>query len=169
MKLMITSFLSSSVKCVLFQQMASAGEVSAAVDSRVLEQRRCLLLAAIGSTAEEMSSNSTLSHLLQENLLVTVKTWLDENLAGKVGGVDLLIHLLRNIAPLPVTKLMVTSSRLGKTVASVEKHRICVGSANEAAIKSRVSQVKERWSASVKAFKNVSLCSCPCCNIFNIL
>lgn len=50
---------------------------------------------------------------------------------------------------------MVTSSRLGKAVAALEKHKICVGSLNEISIKSRVRQVKERWSASVKAQKNV--------------
>ena len=70
---------------------------------------------------------------------------------------DLLLHLLSNISVLPVTKEMVTTSRLGKAVASLEKHKICVGSMNEASIKSRVGQVKERWSASVKALKNVSL------------
>lgn len=69
---------------------------------------------------------------------------------------DLLLHLLSNIIPLPVTKEMVTTSRLGKLVSSVEKHTICVGSPNESAIKARINQVKERWSASVKARRNVS-------------
>lgn len=130
-------------------------------DSRILEQRRCLVLAAIGSTAEKMPSNSTLKALMNAGLLVTIKSWLDDILASKVGGMDLLLHLLSNIIPLPVTKDMVTTSRLGKTVSSVEKHSICVGSGNESAIKSRIQQVKERWSASVKALKNVSLvCLC---------
>ena len=124
---------------------------------RVLEQRRCLLLAAVGSTAENMPRNPTLKNLLAAGLLVTVKGWLDEILAGQVGGLDLLLHLLSNIAPLPVTKEMVTTSRLGKTVSSVEKHNLCVRGANEAAIKSRIQHVKECWSASVKAFKNVSI------------
>ncbi|KAL7542505.1 hypothetical protein ACHAXR_011836 [Thalassiosira sp. AJA248-18] len=125
-------------------------------DSRTLEQRRCLLLAAIGSTAEKMPNNSTLKNLLNASVLVTIKSWLDDILASKVGGMDLLLHLLSNIIPLPVTKQMVTTSRLGKTVSSVEKHSICVGTANEASIKSRIQQVKERWSASVKALKNGS-------------
>ncbi len=73
------------------------------------------------------------------------------------GGMDLLLHLLTNISLLPVTKEMVTSSRLGKAVAALEKHKICVGSLNESSIKSRVRQVKERWSASVKAQKNVRM------------
>ncbi len=126
-------------------------------NSRVLEQRRCLLLAAIGSTSEVMPDNPTLKSLLNAGLLVTIKGWLDDVLAGKVGGVDLLLHLLSNIIPIPVTKEMVTDSRLGKTVSSVEKHNLCAGSANESAIKSRIQQVKERWSASVKALKNVSI------------
>eukprot|EP00581_Thalassiosira_minuscula_P001952 CAMPEP_0183747954 /NCGR_PEP_ID=MMETSP0737-20130205/67521_1 /TAXON_ID=385413 /ORGANISM="Thalassiosira miniscula, Strain CCMP1093" /LENGTH=819 /DNA_ID=CAMNT_0025983671 /DNA_START=1075 /DNA_END=3534 /DNA_ORIENTATION=+ len=129
---------------------------SGSSDASTLEQRRCLLLAAVGSTAEKMPSNRTLQNLLKAGLLSTVKAWLDDILTSKVGGIDLLLHLLSNIIPLPVTKEMVTTSRLGKTVSSVEKHRICVGSANEAAIKSRIQQVKERWSASVKALKNNS-------------
>lgn len=125
-------------------------------DTRAMEQRRCLLLATIGSTAETMPSNPTLEKLLQDGLLVTIKSWLDDILSGRVGGMDLLLHLLSNIIPLPVTKEMVTTSRLGKLVSSVEKHTICVGSPNESAIKARINQVKERWSASVKARRNVS-------------
>ncbi|EJK45236.1 hypothetical protein THAOC_36153 [Thalassiosira oceanica] len=123
-------------------------------DTRAMEQRRCLLLATIGSTAETMPSNPTLEKLLQDGLLVTIKSWLDDILSGRVGGMDLLLHLLSNIIPLPVTKEMVTTSRLGKLVSSVEKHTICVGSPNESAIKARINQVKERWSASVKARRN---------------
>ena len=129
---------------------------SGSSEPRILEQRRCLLLAAVGSTAESSPGNPTLKSLLNNGLLVTIKSWLDEILEGKIGGTDLLLHLHSNIIPLPVTKEMVTSSRLGKTVSSVEKHSLCVGSANESAIKSRIQQVKERWSASVKAMKNVS-------------
>lgn len=133
------------------QQMASGSS-----GSSILEQRRCLLLAAIGSTAEKMPSNPTLKNLLHAGLLVTIKTWLEDVLEGKIGSMDLLLHLLSNIIPLPVSKEMVTSSRLGKLVSSVEKHSICVGTANEAAVKTRITQVKEHWSASVKAMKNVS-------------
>ena len=125
-------------------------------DSRILEQRRCILLAVIGSTSETMSDNPTLKSLLNTGLLVTIKGWLDDVLAGKVGGVDLLLHLLSNIIPIPVTKELVTNSKLGKTVSSVEKHIICAASANESAIKKRIQDVKERWSASVKALKSVS-------------
>ena len=127
---------------------------SGSSEPRILEQRRCLLLAALGSTAETCPANPTLNNLLNSGLLLTIKGWLDELLDdGKVGGIDLLLHFLTNISPLPVTKDMVTSSRLGKTVSSVEKHNICVGSSNETAIKSRIQQVKERWSASVKSMK----------------
>lgn len=121
-----------------------------------LEQRRCLLLAAIGSTAEHMPSNQTLISLMNAGLLVTIKLWLAEVIDGKLGGVDLLLHLLSMIAPLPVTKDMVTSSRLGKAVSAIEKDKICVGTRNEAAIKKRINEVKSRWSASVKALKSKS-------------
>ncbi|KAL7548327.1 hypothetical protein ACHAWF_011613, partial [Thalassiosira exigua] len=135
--------------CITHSQMASG-----ATEPRIIEQRRCLVLAAIGASAEKMRGNPTLKKLLNAGLLVTIKAWLDDILAGKIGGMDLLLHLLSNIIPLPVTKEMVTSSRLGKLVSSVEKHKICVGSANEAAIMSRIKKVKEHWSASVKALKN---------------
>mmetsp|Transcript_52 Transcript_52/g.118 ORF Transcript_52/g.118 Transcript_52/m.118 type:complete len:717 (+) Transcript_52:1094-3244(+) len=121
-----------------------------------LEQRRCLLLAAIGLTAETMPNNQTLVSLLSSGLLVTIKLWLAEIIDGKLGGVDLLLHLLSMITPLPVTKDMVTSSRLGKAVSAIEKDKICVGTKNEAAIKNRISEVKSRWSASVKAQKSKS-------------
>ena len=121
-----------------------------------LEQRRCLLLAAIGLTAETMPNNQTLVSLLNAGLLVTVKVWLAEIMDGKLGGLDLLLHLLSMITPLPVTKDMVTSSRLGKAVSAIEKDKICVGTKNEAAIKNRISEVKSRWSASVKAQKSKS-------------
>jgi len=72
------------------------------------------------------------------------------------GGIDLLLHLLSNIADLPVTKSIVKSSGMGKAVGSVEKHRIVVGSPNESAIKERVQKVKDAWHASVKARKGQS-------------
>eukprot|EP00984_Skeletonema_dohrnii_P024254 scaffold13372_cov114-Skeletonema_dohrnii-CCMP3373.AAC.1 len=121
-----------------------------------LEQRRCLLLAAIGSTAESMPNNQTLISLMNAGLLVTIKSWLAEIMDGKLGGVDLLLHLLSMITPLPVTKDMVTSSRLGKAVSAIEKDKICAGTKNEGAIKNRISEVKSRWSASVKAQKSKS-------------
>ncbi len=121
-----------------------------------LVQRRCLLLGAIGSTAESMPNNQTLISLMNAGLLVTIKSWLADIMSGKLGGIDLLLHLLSMITPLPVTKDMVTSSRLGKAVSAIEKDKICVGTKNEAAIKNRISEVKSRWSASVKAQKNKS-------------
>ena len=121
-----------------------------------LVQRRCLLLGAIGSTAESMPNNQTLISLMNAGLLVTIKSWLADIMNGKLGGIDLLLHLLSMITPLPVTKDMVTSSRLGKAVSAIEKDKICVGTKNEAAIKNRISEVKSLWSASVKAQKNKS-------------
>lgn len=71
------------------------------------------------------------------------------------GGVDLLLHLLKNIADLPVTTSMVKDSELGKAVGSIEKHKICSGTPNEGPIKEKVAIVKERWKASVRARKIV--------------
>ena len=152
--------------------------------SNILEMRRCLLLAVTGSTAEVVPRSPTLKSILEAGFLVQVKTWLDDILAGSVGeirffnyslylcylsmpllnmliflstgGMDLLLHLLTNVAPLPVTKEIVTTSRLGKAVVAVAKHSVCVGSPNEKAIQSRVQNVKAKWSEAVKALKNVS-------------
>lgn len=67
-----------------------------------------------------------------------------------------MLHLLTSIAPLPVTKEMVTTCRLGKAVVAVLKHSICVGTPNEKSISTRVQNVKTKWSEAVKALKNVS-------------
>ena len=70
------------------------------------------------------------------------------------GGIDLLLHLLTNIAQLPVTKGIVKESGMGKAVGSIEKHRICVDSPNKVAIVERVSAIKEAWKVSVKIRKD---------------
>ena len=106
----------------------------------------------VGATSAD---NLALKAILNKGLLFDVKSWLEDILDGDGGGrVDLLLHLLGNIAFLPVTKEMVTSSKLGKLVAAVEKHKICVGM-NETAIKKRIAKVKEQWSASVKRMRQV--------------
>mmetsp|Transcript_3294 Transcript_3294/g.8525 ORF Transcript_3294/g.8525 Transcript_3294/m.8525 type:complete len:828 (-) Transcript_3294:225-2708(-) len=121
--------------------------------NRVLVQRRCILLAIVGAT---QTRNVALRQILIDGFLVEVKSWLDDILTNSVGGVDLLLHLLTSVSLLPVTKEMVTSSKLGKAVAAVEKHRICSGGQNELAIKKRISRVKEEWSASVKVNKQTA-------------
>lgn len=64
----------------------------------------------------------------------------------------MLLHLLKNIADLPVNTSMVKQSGLGKLVGSIEKHRICSGP-NATNIQERVDLVKSSWKASVKARK----------------
>ena len=64
----------------------------------------------------------------------------------------MLLHILKNIADLPVTTSMVKLSGLGKLVGSIEKHRICSGP-NEGNIREKVDLVKSSWKASVKARK----------------
>lgn len=139
------------------RQMASNienpnGTLSDEVRSNILAQRRCILLALIGSTP---STSFVVRGILESGYLVVVKSWLDDILNKGLGGLDLLLHLLTNITDLPVTKDMVTSSKLGRAVAGVEKHRICVGGKNEAAIKERVTRVKGHWSASVRRMKQI--------------
>ena len=131
---------------------------------KILKQRRAMLLFLVGCTPSE---NEALKSILVSGFLVHVKIWLDDILSNRVGGGDLLLHLLSNISKLPVSKEMVTSSKLGKQVAAVEKHKICVGGMNEKAIKDRVSKVKEDWSASVKKLKKkvcLNAMSKRCCH-----
>lgn len=153
----------------------------------VVEQRRCILLAIIGSTPD---SNPTVKVIVSNGFLNVVKSWLDDILNGAIGastwlvasarihrfkeylkleafhsntfvvcspwfpgGMDLLLHLLSSIAELPVTKSTVLDSGMGKAIRDIEKHKICDGTPNEAAIKSRVQEVKDAWNASVKVNK----------------
>jgi len=118
-----------------------------------LIHRRAIILAIVGSTS---SDNIALKGILINDYLFTVRSWLHDILEKGIGGTDLLLHLLDNIADLPVSKEMVTSSKIGKSVAAIEKDKMCVGSPNENAIRNRVSQVKEKWSASVKKMKKVA-------------
>jgi hypothetical protein len=72
----------------LHQQMADTTTTNIPdpqTKSRVLEQRRCLLLATVGATAEDSSNNSTLKSILNAGFLVHVKSWLDDILAGTIG------------------------------------------------------------------------------------
>lgn len=69
------------------------------------------------------------------------------------GNVDMLLHLLSNIANLPVTKSIVKSSGMGKAVGTIDKHSICSGSPNEESITGRVEKIKEAWKKSVKIRK----------------
>lgn len=83
-----------------------------------------------------------------------------------LGGVDLLLHLLTNLKDLPVTKSHVKQSGMGKAIGSIEKHPICAGTPNQAAIMDRVQGIKSAWNASVKARKEKvsrldSIAVCP--------
>jgi hypothetical protein len=117
---------------------------------KLLVQRRSILLTVVGSTT---SDNQMLTAVLNSGYLLSVKVWIEDILNKRVGAVDLLLHLLSCIASLPVSKDMVNSSGLGKLIGSIDKHSICAGTANESAIKDRLTAVKERWSASVKLIK----------------
>ena len=167
------------------------GELDLDKKRAVVEQRRCILLAVIGSTPD---TNPTMNTILSNGLLDVVKSWLDDILNGAIGasaplvvgslyigsrhignrgpffashgfltclfccwsfpgGVDLLLVLLSSIIELPVTKSIVLDSGMGKAVRDIEKHKICAGTPNEPAIKSRVQEVKDAWNASVKVNK----------------
>ena len=66
----------------------------------------------------------------------------------------MLLHLLSNIADLPVTKSLVKGSGMGKVIGTIDKHKICAGTPNESAIKDRIVRIKDSWNASVKALKS---------------
>lgn len=150
------------------------------VTKEVLEFRRCIVIAVVGSTPVESAS---VRAVLDGGYLDHVKTWYDQILHGKVGkieqqrtlssscssyksqpspfwpsrdtgGVDLLLHLLTNIKDLPVTKSLVKQSGMGKAIGSIEKHPICANTPNQQAIVDRVQQIKTAWNASVKARKD---------------
>jgi hypothetical protein len=148
-----------------------------------LEQRRTILLAVVAGTPK---SSASLARILSEGFLNSVKQWLDEVLSSavgecdpqnivdsitcpdmshclipSVGGVDFLLHLLSCIVNLPVTKSTVKNSGMGKAIGIIEKHKICKGTPNEAAIGGRVQEIKEAWNASVKALKATETTSDP--------
>lgn len=153
------------------------------VKKATLVQRRALLLAVAAGTPQESPS---MTQLLSEGYVHEVKVWLDDILSESVGelttrgvlgclepgdsphifshigGVDLLLHLLSSIVHLPVTKSIVKDSGMGKAIGkSIDKHRLCAGTPNEAAIKERVQQIKDAWSASVKVHKSKTSTSEP--------
>ena len=62
-----------------------------------LVSRRCIALALVGSTP---SSNSSLSTILQDGYLGTVKQWMDDTLSGAVGEfLDTAIFFLLVLPP----------------------------------------------------------------------
>jgi len=68
-----------------------------------------------------------------------------------IGGIDLLLLILSSITYLPVTKEMIATSRVGKTIAQVEKK--FVDSPNLQVISEKISKLKEEWTSSVKRNK----------------
>lgn len=177
-RLLTWCFSQLSNRFSLMQKAKDVSSIPAPSDElkkATLEQRRCILLAVVGGTP---SNSPSLTRVLDKGFLVLVKTWLEDILSGSVGrfffaysstivcvivsnlsvrllegGVDLLLHLLSNVADLPVTKSVVKDSGMGKLIGSIEKHSICKGTPNETAIKERVERVKSSWNASVKARK----------------
>ena len=72
--------------------------------SNILAQRRCILLALIGSTSP---SNIAVKGILESGYLVVVKGWLDDILNGNVGKLSSLKNHPRNlplILPLLIQK-----------------------------------------------------------------
>jgi len=172
-----------SISLFGLQKVNSIDKVSGAAEpdikQKTLDYRRCVLLAIVGATPTESPS---LDRILSDGYLLTVKSWLEEALSSSegmfcivsvgrldlfaavklirtvfcyrtIGGVDMLLHLLSNIASLPVTKSVVKDSGMGKAIGSIEKHSKCKDTPNESAIKERVQRVKDEWQASVKARK----------------
>jgi hypothetical protein len=124
------------------------GSLDPASKALTLEQRRAVVIAIVGTTP---ASNESLKIVLESGVLVAFKSWLEDILNDVVGGIDLLLHILSSIRDLPVTKSIVKSSGMGKAIGTIEKHRICSGTANEEPIRTRVAAVKNAWNASVKS------------------
>mmetsp|Transcript_16766 Transcript_16766/g.23671 ORF Transcript_16766/g.23671 Transcript_16766/m.23671 type:complete len:847 (-) Transcript_16766:382-2922(-) len=129
---------------------AIAGNIDQRQKVSILEQRRCVLLAIVGSTS---SNNDSLVEILERGFLSTVKKWLADILSKTIGGTDLLLHMLTHVSELPVSKSVVMSSGLGKAIGGVEKHKICARTKNEDAIKGRIQKIKGNWNASVKQIR----------------
>jgi hypothetical protein len=68
--------------------MAMSTATIAADKNAALAQRRCIILAIVGSTP---SSNDSLSQILQNGFLRTIKSWLEEILNGSVGESQFLL------------------------------------------------------------------------------
>lgn len=66
----------------------------------------------------------------------------------------MLLHTLSSIIYLPVTRSIVKDSGLGKRVAVLGKHKLVVGTPNEAAVQERVQAIKDTWKAAVKMYKD---------------
>lgn len=117
--------------------------------TKLLICRRSILLLILGCTP---SNNEALKYVLNSDLLFTLKSWLLDILKKEVGGVDLLLHLLDNMCMLPVSKEMVTSSKLGRQVNQITNNDMCknMDDNNKKSIKQRVDKVKNAWKASAK-------------------
>jgi hypothetical protein len=117
--------------------------------TKLLICRRSILLLILGCTP---SNNEALKYVLNSDLLFTLKSWLLDILKKQVGGVDLLLHLLDNMCMLPVSKEMVTSSKLGRQVNQITNNDMCknMDDNNKKSIKQRVDKVKSAWKASAK-------------------
>eukprot|EP00934_Nitzschia_sp_Nitz4_P008153 Nitzschia sp. Nitz4//scaffold407_size10208//8033//9521//NITZ4_009082-RA/size10208-augustus-gene-0.3-mRNA-1//1//CDS//3329551138//8143//frame0 len=157
-ELCLTTTSSSDLEAdfkTLMEMLASDSVASGDHESKVaiLTQRRCVILAVVGATPP---GSSALPHIMRAGFVGSVKAWLDDILNGSIGGVDLLLHLLSNISRLPVSRSDIKDTGMGKTIGSVEKHSICAGTPNEAAIKARVKEVMDAWKKSVKVNKDKS-------------
>lgn len=133
------------------QRVGSSETMNEEATKAILVHRRCIILAVVGGCDP---SSPSISRLLDLGYLPVVKQWLEEILNGDVGGVDLLLHLLKHIAHLPVNKAVVKSSGMGKLIGSLDKHNLCTSSPNTSVIKEQVQLVKECWNSSVKARKS---------------
>jgi len=168
--------LSHQIPC-FFTSIQLASDSS--IPIQVAERRRSIILAIVAKTP---SSNMALRKILENGFLINVRIWLSEALAGSIGknrkywnlcfscvvlliawlallnsgGIDFLLHLVSSVTFLPVTKDMVASSKMGKTVVQAEKSKRFADSPNLEILKQRVERLKDEWTKSVK-FNKVSI------------
>jgi len=141
--------LSHQIPC-FFTSIQLASDSS--IPIQVAERRRSIILAIVAKTP---SSNMALRKILENGFLINVRIWLSEALAGSIGGIDFLLHLVSSVTFLPVTKDMVASSKMGKTVVQAEKSKRFADSPNLEILKQRVERLKDEWTKSVKFNKSL--------------
>ena len=91
-------------------------DVDSDTNKKILSQRRCIILAIVGSTP---SSNTALQKILQNGFLSDVKSWMNDALNGSIGElVDYVgASFVSNTVACPVAhmhigSLMLFSSRM---------------------------------------------------------
>mmetsp|Transcript_11897 Transcript_11897/g.17170 ORF Transcript_11897/g.17170 Transcript_11897/m.17170 type:complete len:828 (+) Transcript_11897:61-2544(+) len=115
---------------------------------KVAERRRSIILAIVALTSPE---SPLLKKLLSGGFLIKMNSWLIDDMKMKIGGIDLLLLSLSSLKRLPVSKELIAVSKIGKTIAQLEK--AFPDSPNRSAIMENIATLKEEWTTYVKTHK----------------